>query len=156
MQGGVHNRTIKYMKMKTAFFTLLLVAAMTLGLSAATLSQTIASINADAKKDPAKALQSISASTKVPVATLEKEKAKHANFSYGDLFAAHTIAKSSGKSFEEVAALKAKGDTWDKIAESLGMSLDPKKKTAQAPGAKPTPSATPEKTLRQIQAERYH
>jgi Na+-translocating ferredoxin:NAD+ oxidoreductase RnfG subunit len=143
------------MKMKTAFFTLLLVAAMACGLSAATLNQTIASINADAKKDPAKAMQSISASTKVPVATLEKEKAKHANFSYGDLFAAHTIAKSSGKSFEDVAALKAKGDTWDKIADSVGVSLDGKKKTAQASTAKPSPTPTPQKTLRQIQAERY-
>jgi hypothetical protein len=143
------------MKMKEIFFTLLLVAAMACGLSAVTLNQTIASINADAKKDPAKAMQSISASTKVPVATLEKEKAKHANFSYGDLFAAHTIAKSSGKSFEEVAALKAKGDTWDKIADSLGMSLDPKKKT-QGPAAKPSPTPTPQKTLRQIQAERYY
>jgi hypothetical protein len=144
------------MKMKTALFTLLLVAAMAFRLSAATLNQTMASINADAKKDPAKALQSISASTKVPVATLEKEKAKHSNFSYGDIFAAHAIAKSSGKSFEDIAALKAKGDTWDKIADSVGVSLDGKKKTqAQAPAAKPTASPTPQKTLRQIQAERY-
>jgi hypothetical protein len=144
------------MKTKTALFTLLLVAAMAFRLSAATLNQTIASINADAKKDPAKALQSISASTKVPVATLEKEKTKHANFSYGDLFAAHAIAKSSGKNFEEVAALKAKGETWDKIADSMGVSLDGKTKT-QAPAAKPSPTPTPpQKTLRQIQAERYH
>jgi hypothetical protein len=143
------------MKMKTALFTLFVVTAMAFRLSAATLNQTMASINADAKKDPAKAMQSISASTKVPVATLEKEKAKHSNFSYGDLFGAHAIAKASGKSFEDVAALKAKGDSWDKIADSLGVSLDGKKKTAQAPASKPTASPTPQKTLRQIQAERY-
>ena len=142
------------MKMKTALFTLLVVASMAFRLSAATLNQTMASINADAKKDPAKALQSISASTKVPVATLEKEKAKHSNFSYGDLFAAHAIAKTSGKNFEDVATLKAKGQTWDQVADSLGVSLDGKKK-AQGPAAKPTPTATPQKTLRQIQAERY-
>lgn len=142
------------MKMKTALFALLLVAAMAFHLSAATLNQTMASIDADAKKDPAKALQSISASTKVPVATLEKEKARHSNFTYGDLFAAHAIAKTAGKNFEDVAAMKAKGETWDKIADSLGVSLDGKKK-AQAPAAKPTPTATPQKTLRQIQAERY-
>jgi len=140
------------MKMKTALFTLLLLAAMAFHLSAATLNQTIASINADAKKDPAKALQSISASTKIPVATLEKEKAKHSNLSYGDLFAAHAIAKSAGKSFEDVAALKAKGETWDKVADSLGVSLDGKKKT-QTAAVKPTPTP-PQKTLRQIQAER--
>jgi hypothetical protein len=140
------------MKMKTVLFTLALIAAMTFHLSAATLNQTIASINADAKKDPAKALQSVSASTKIPVATLEKEKAKHANFSYGDLFAAHSIAKASGKSFDEVAAMKEKGQTWDKIADTLGLSLDGKK-VAQKPNTKPTPTP-PQKTLRQIQAER--
>jgi hypothetical protein len=140
------------MKMKTVLFTLALMAAMAFHLSAATLNQTIASINADAKKDPAKALQSVSASTKIPVATLEKEKAKYANFSYGDLFAAHSIAKASGKSFDEVAAMKAKGQTWDKIADTLGLSLDGKK-VAQKPNTKPTPTP-PQKTLRQIQAER--
>ena len=144
------------MKMKTALFTLLLVAAMAFRLSAATLNQTMASINADAKKDPAKALQSISASTKVPVATLEKEKAKHSNFSYGDIFAAHAIAKSSGKSFEEVAAMKAKGETWDKIADSVGVSLDGKKKVQAQTQVTAKPSPTPpKKTLRQEQAERY-
>jgi len=144
------------MKMKTTFLTVFL-AVVTAGcLSAATIKQTIANINADSKKEggPAKVLQSISASTKVPVSTLEKEKAKNANMTYGDLFAAHAIAKAAGKSFDEVAALKAKGDTWDKIADSLGVSLDGKKKMAQVPGAKPTPTP-PKKTLRQEQAERY-
>lgn len=145
------------MKMKTAFFTLLLVALMAFRLSAATLNQTIANINADVKKDPAKALQSISASTKVPVATLEKEKAKYANFTYGDLFAAHSIAKASGKSIDEITALKNKGQTWDQIAEANGVDLGGKKKTAQKTQApvKPTPTP-PTKTLRQEQAERYH
>jgi hypothetical protein len=144
------------MKMKTAFFTLLLVALMAFRLSAATLNQTIANINADAKKDPAKALQSISASTKVPVATLEKEKAKYANFTYGDLFAAHSIAKASGKSIDDIAGLKNKGQTWDQIADANGVDLGGKKKTAQKTQApvKPTPTP-PKKTLRQEQAERY-
>ena len=145
------------MKMKTAFFTLLLVALMAFRLSAATLNQTIANINADAKKDPAKALQSISASTKVPVATLEKEKAKYANFTYGDLFAAHSIAKTSGKNVDEIAALKNKGQTWDQIADANGVDVGGKKKTAQktqAPAAKPTPTP-PKKTLSQEQRERY-
>ena len=146
------------MKMKTAFFTLLLVALMAFRLSAATLNQTIANINADAKKDPAKALQSISASTKVPVATLEKEKAKYANFTYGDLFAAHSIAKTSGKSIDEIAALKNKGQTWDQIADANGVDVGGKKKTAQKTQApanvKPTPTP-PKKTLSQEQRERY-
>jgi hypothetical protein len=141
------------MKMKTAFFTVLVIALLIVRLPATSLNQTIASINSDAKKDPAKAAQSLSASIKVPVATLEKEKTR-TNLSYGDLFAAHSIAKASGKSFDEVAAMKSKGESWDKIAETLGVSLDGKKK-AQAPvPAKPTPTP-PTKTLHQEQMDRY-
>ena len=144
--------------MKTLFFTLTLVACAAVSLPAATLKQTVASINADAQKEggPAKVLQSISSSTKVPVATLEKEKASHPGLTYGDLFAAHTIAKSSGKTFAEVAAMKEKGQNWDQIAETLGMSTDSSKKTTSktAPKASPTPSA-PAKTLRQEQNDRY-
>jgi hypothetical protein len=142
------------MKSKIAFFTVLLLAVVAVRLPAAALNQTIANINADAKKDPAKAAQAVSVSTKVPVATLEKEKAR-TNLSYGDLFAAHSIAKASGKTFDEVAALKSKGQGWDAIANSLGVSLDGKK-SAQKPvvQAKPTPTP-PKKTLEQEQRERY-
>lgn len=143
------------MKMKTIFFTLILVAATAFRLQAATLMQTVASINADAAKDPARAAKSVAASTKVPVATLEKEKAAHANFTYGDLFAAHTVAKATGKSFDEVAALKAKGQSWDKIADSLGVSAGDKKSKNQ-PTAKASPTATPPtKSLFQEQRDRY-
>ena len=145
------------MKMKTIFLTVLLTTLVAAGLPAASLNQTMASINADAKKEggPAKVLQSISASTKVPVATLEKQKAKNANLTYGDLFAANTIAKASGKSFDEIAAMKAKGQSWDKISESLGVSLDGKKKTnAPQPNAKASPTP-PTKSLFQEQKDRY-
>jgi hypothetical protein len=152
MQNAAHNRTI-IMKMKTAFFTVLVIALLLVRVPAASLNQTIASINSDAKKDPAKAAQSLSASIKVPVATLEKEKTR-TNLSYGDLFAAHSIAKASGKSFDEVAAMKSKGQTWDKIAETLGVSLDGKK-NAQKPMAKATPSPTPHKSLFEEQKDRY-
>jgi di/tripeptidase len=141
------------MKMKTAFLTSLVVASMGLSLSAASLTQTIANINADAKKDPARAAQSVSASTKVPVATLEKEKAAHPNLTYGDLFGAHTVAKASGKSFDEIAAMKAKGQSWDKIAETAGVSTDSKQKQATVTAA---PTATPpKKSLFQEQKDRY-
>jgi hypothetical protein len=149
------------MKMKSFFLTLVcLLAATAIGMAAASLSQTAANINADAQKEggPAKVLQSISKSTGVPVATLEKEKAK-TGLTYGDLFAAHSIAKASGKSFDEIAAMKKKGQTWDQIAEANGVSQGGKKTAqkanAQPAAAKPTPSATPKKTLQQIQRERY-
>ena len=53
---------------------------------------------------------------------------------------AHSIAKAAGKSFEEIAAMKAKGETWDKISDENNVSLDGKKKVVKE---KPTPSPTP-------------
>jgi hypothetical protein len=122
---------------------------------AASLKQSIASINADAQKPggPERAMKSVSASTHVPVATLEKEKAK-TRLSYGDLYAAHAIANASGKSFDQIAALKAAGQSWEKIAADNGVSLDGKK-VAATTAPKPSPTAAPKKTLRQLQSERY-
>jgi hypothetical protein len=147
------------MKMKTLSFAIALVFSMaTVGMAATSIKQTIANINADAGKPggPAKVLQSISKSTGVPVATLEKQKTK-TGWTYGDLFIAHSIAKAAGKSFDDIAAQKSKGGDWDKIAADNHVDLGGKKKTetAQAPAkVKPTPTP-PMKTLRQEQAERY-
>ena len=143
------------MKIKKLFFTLLALGCVTaVGVNAATISQTIARINADANKPggPEQVLKSISASTHVPVATLEKEKAK-SGMNYGDLYAAHAIANASGKSFADIAAMKAKGQTWDQIADANGVSLGGKKmqKPVEAKSS-PTP---PQKTLRELQKDRY-
>ena len=121
---------------------------------AESISQTIGRLNADAQKPggPESVLKSISASTHVPIATLEKEKAK-SQMSYGDLYIAHAIARASGKTFDQIAALKAKGETWDKIAADNNVSLGGKKVVKTNP-AKPSP--TPMKTLRQEQTERYN
>lgn len=155
-QGAIKN---KHMKMKKLFLALFVLAVMTaVGVQAASIEKTMASINADANKPggPEQVLKSISASTHVPVATLEKQKAK-SGMSYGDLFAAHSIAKAAGKSFEEIAAQKAKGESWGKIAEANNVSLGDKKanKTAEAkPMPKPTPTP-PQKSLFQEQRDRY-
>lgn len=127
----------------------------TLQIQAATIKQTIASINADASKPggPEVVLKSISKSTGVPAATLANQKAK-TGLSYGDVFAAHAIAKASGKSFDQIAALKAKGQTWDKIAEENNVSIGGQKTTKTAAGATASPSPTPMKTLAQEQRER--
>ena len=145
------------MKTKKLFLTLLILGSIAaVGVNAATINQTIARINADAKKPggPEQVLKSISASTHVPVATLEKEKAK-SGLNYGDLYAAHAIASASGKSFADVAAMKAKGQTWDQIADANGVSLGGKKQQKTVAAAKATPTP-PMKTLRQEQAERYN
>jgi hypothetical protein len=146
--------------MKMKYFLFAVVAGFsltTLQVQAATIQQTVASINADASKPggPERVLKSISASTGVAVATLEKQKAK-TGLSYGDIFAAHSIAKASGKNFDQIAALKVKGQNWDKIADENNVSLGGKK-VATKDGAKAGPkvSPTPAKTLRQEQADRW-
>jgi len=147
------------MKMKILSFAAVLVFSLiAVGLAATSIKQTVANINADAAKPdgPAKVLQSISKSTGIPAATLEKEKTK-TGLTYGDIFAAHSIAKASGKSFDEIATLKKKGQTWDQIAEANGVDLGGKKSTqkTKAPAnAKPTPTP-PTKSLFKEQRERY-
>lgn len=145
------------MKMKKLFLTLSVLALVTaVQVRAATIERTMANINADANKPggPEQVLKSISASTGVPVATLEKQKAK-TGMSYGDLFAAHSIAKAAGKKFDEIADLKVKGESWDKIAEANNVSLGGKKANKQAE-VKPKPSPTPpQKSLAEEQRERW-
>lgn len=143
------------MKIKRFSLTLLVLISVTAVLAqAASINQTIANINADANKEggPERVLKTISASAHVPAATLEKEKAK-SGLTYGDLYIAHSIASASGKSFDQIAALKAKGQTWDKIAEDNNVSLGGKKAVKKVV-AKPSPTP-PTKTLRQEQAERW-
>lgn len=145
------------MKMKILFFAVVVLFSMTAVGIAATVKQTVANINADASKPggPARVVQSISKSTGVPAATLEKQKTS-TGLTYGDLFAAHSIAKASGKTFDAIAALKKKGQTWDQIAEANGVDIGGKKTTTaknQPPG-KPSPTP-PQKTLQQEMRERY-
>lgn len=146
------------MKMKTFCLTLLvLVSVIVVGVNAASINSTIAKINADANKPggPEQALKSISASTNVPVATLEKQKAK-SGLSYGDLFIAHSIAKAAGKNFNEIAALKASGQSWDTIADANNVSLDGKKKSVKPAVAKATPTpAEPPKSAAQDARDRW-
>ena len=142
--------------MKNIFLTVACLLALTaLRVSAASLTQTVANINSDAQKEggPAKVLESISKSTGVPVATLEKEKTR-TGLSYGDIFAAHTVAKVSGKSFDEIAALKKKGEPWDKIASDNGVETGGKKKIAAQPSPKPSPTA-PKRRLADEMKDRW-
>ena len=131
------------MKIKNLFFvTLILFCAHVRWSQAASIDQTIASINADAQKPggPDRALKSISASTHVPVATLAKEKAS-TGLSYGDVYAAHAIANAAGKNFDQIVKLKTKGKSWEKVADESNVSLDGKKKVTKiAPAVTPKPA----------------
>lgn len=147
------------MKMKTLSLALTVLFSVTSAVVAApTIKQTVASINADANKPggPARVVQSISKSTGVPAATLESQKAS-TGLTYGDIFAAHSIAKASGKNFAEIAALKKKGQTWEQIAEANGVDIGGKQTTTAAknqPVAKASPTP-PQKSLFQEQKDRY-
>jgi hypothetical protein len=123
---------------------------------APTIKETIASINADASKPDgaAKAVKSISKSTGVPAATLESQKAS-TGLTYGDIFAAHALAKASGKTFNQIVSLKAKGQTWDKIAEDNNVSLGGQKKVAKTDRSAASPSPSAVKTQAQLQKERW-
>ena len=144
------------MKMKNLFTVLAILLLVAIRAQAAPMDKTMAALNTDAQKPggPERVMKSISASTHVPIATLEKGKAKY-KLNYGDLFMAYSIASASGKTFDDIAARKAKGASWQKVADEVNVSLDGKKKVAkQDPNAKPA-ATPPQKTLRQIQNERY-
>ena len=130
------------MIMRNLLLTLiLLLFATAVRVDAASINQTIASINADAQKPggPERILKSISASTNVPVATLEKEKAKF-GLSFGDLYVAHAITSAAGKKFDQIVGLKKQGQTWDKIADDNNVSLDGKKVKKDVANTKPMPA----------------
>lgn len=128
-----------YLKMRNFLLALvILLFATAVRLEATSIRQTIASINADAQKPggPERVLKSISASTHIPVATLEKEKAK-SGLSFGDLYVANAIASASGKKFDEIVGLKRKGQTWDKIADDNNVSIGGKKAVKAATNIPP-------------------
>jgi len=129
------------MKTKSILLTLFLTFATTPAWAKeVSISQTIASLNADAQKPGGeeRALKSISARTQVAVATLAKEKAS-TGLTCGDLYIAHAIASASGKSFDEIVKLKKSGRSWDKIADANNVSLGGKKVKVMA-NTKPSPT----------------
>lgn len=92
-------------------------------------------------------MKTISKNTGVPVAKLEAEKSK-TGLSYGELYIAHAIASASGKSIDQVAAMKSGGKSWSKIAEENNVSIggSATKKPAKAADAKGTPKPEKEKS----------
>ena len=129
------------MKTKVGLIGLIIFSGMvTSWAKEASITQTIASLNADAQKPGGedRVLKSISASTHVPVATLAKEKAS-SGLTVGDLYVAHALANAAGKNFNDLVKLKKQGQTWDKIADDNNVSLGGKKVKKMA-DAKATPT----------------
>lgn len=69
-------------------------------------------------------LAAISRETGVSVATLERQREQN-RLGYGGLFIANSLASATGKTFEEIAALKASGHGWGWIAKQNNVKLGP-------------------------------
>ena len=69
-------------------------------------------------------LASISRETGVPVIDLEAQRDR-TRLGYGGLFIANSLASATGRTFEEIAALKASGHGWGWIAKQNNVKLGP-------------------------------
>jgi PIN domain nuclease of toxin-antitoxin system len=88
----------------------------------AAINKLIVDINAAAKADKARILKIIVINTDVAASTLEREKSR-TGLSFGDVYVAHSLAMASHKTFDKIVALKAKGQSWAKIAQMFKVSL---------------------------------
>ena len=60
----------------------------------------------------------------MPIATLAAQR-DQTGLGYGGLFIANSLASATGKSFDEIAALKASGHGWGWIAKQNNVKLGP-------------------------------
>ena len=86
------------------------------------INKLISEIDAAAKTDKARMLSIITINTDVAGTTLEKEKAR-TGFTLGEVYVAHSIALAARKSFDQVAAMKTKENTWGRVAQMNKVSL---------------------------------
>ena len=100
----------------------LLSAAIARADDSAAINKLIADINTAARTNKARILRIIVINTDVAASTLELEKSR-TGFSYGDVYVAHSLAMASHKSFNQIVALKAGGQSWAKIAQMHKVSL---------------------------------
>src|SRR5262245_15087025 len=69
-------------------------------------------------------LTEVSRDTGVPRATLAEQR-RQTGLGYGGLFIANSLASATGRSFDEIAALKASGHGWGWIAKQYNVKLGP-------------------------------
>lgn len=75
-----------------------------------------------AKEPNDKVFSLLSKQLDVPVATLQSEK-QSTKFGFGELFIANALAKSSGKTFDQIAQEFRQGRGWGEIAKQNGVKL---------------------------------
>ena len=61
--------------------------------------------------------------TGVPAETLKWQQQK-TGLTYGELLVANSLASGSGKSFNDIIAMKNKGQSWSQISQSLRINID--------------------------------
>lgn len=107
-------------------FSLIFCAAAVQANEVKDLERAASHINAQAKTSDGQAhvLTKISDETGVPVATLQTQRSQ-TDLGYGELLIANSLASATGKTFEEIAALKASGQGWGKIAKTYDLKLGP-------------------------------
>jgi hypothetical protein len=88
----------------------------------AAINKLIADINDAARTNKTRLLKIMVINTDVAAATLEAEKSR-TGLTFGDVYVAHSLAMASHKTFNEMAALKAGGQSWSKIAQMHKVSL---------------------------------
>jgi hypothetical protein len=88
----------------------------------AAINKLIADIDAAAKANKTRMLRIMVINTDVAASTLEAEKSR-TGLTLGEVYVAHSLAMASKKGFNEMVALKARGQSWAKIAEMHKVSL---------------------------------
>lgn len=102
--------------------TALLPVALALGDDTAAIHKLISEIDDAMKTNKERMISLIIINTDAARATLEQEKSR-TGFSWGEIYVAHSIALASRKNFNEIAALKTKGQSWSQIAKTKKVSL---------------------------------
>jgi|ERR1043166_168419 hypothetical protein len=86
------------------------------------INKLIADINAAAKANKPRMMRILIINTDVAASTLEEEKAR-TGLSLGEVYVAHSLAMASHKTFNQIVAAKASGQSWAKIAAANKVSL---------------------------------
>jgi hypothetical protein len=97
-----------------------------LGTENTTLGKAVASLDAKAATvvdGYALMPTAVSWQTKVPTEVLKKQRAK-SGLTYGQLLVANSLASGSGKSFEQILALRAKTRDWSQLAGNLHVDVN--------------------------------
>ena len=112
--------------MRSSVVTLLTIAvlpvALALGDEAAAIHKLVSEIDDAMKTNKERMMTLIIINTDMARTTLEQEKSR-TGFSWGEVYVAHSIALASRKSFNEIAAMKTKGQSWAQIATAKKVSL---------------------------------